>query len=39
MNDLDIVIVNVENAISGPGITRKNFKILHAAGIDIMTPP
>ena len=39
MNDLDIVVVNVENAISGAGITRENAKILHAVGIDIMTPP
>jgi calcineurin-like phosphoesterase len=38
MNDLDIIVVNVENAISGPGITHENFKILHASGIDIMTP-
>jgi calcineurin-like phosphoesterase len=39
MNDLDIIVVNVENAISGAGITRENVKILHAADIDIMTPP
>ena len=39
MNDLDIVVVNVENAISGAGITRENVKILHAAGIDMKTPP
>jgi calcineurin-like phosphoesterase len=39
MNDLDIIVVNVENAISGAGITRENAKILHAAGIDIMIPP
>ena len=39
MNDLDIIVVNVENAISGAGITRENAKILHAADIDIMTPP
>ena len=39
MNDLDIVVVNVENAISGAGITCENVKILHSAGIDMKTPP
>ena len=39
MNDFDIVVVNVENAISGAGITCENVKILHAAGIDIMITP
>jgi calcineurin-like phosphoesterase len=39
MNDLDIIVVNVENAISGAGITRENTKILHAVDIDLMTPP
>jgi calcineurin-like phosphoesterase len=37
MNNLDIIVVNVENATSGAGITRKNAEILHAAGIDMMT--